>query len=311
MSELVTRAGEAVRRGVTASVRVPASSANLGPGFDSLGLALRLYDVVSLTVTGGGLEVAVEGEGAGDVPLTEAHLVVRAVRAAFDVAGVAQPGLHLVCRNDIPHGRGLGSSAAAIVAGVVAARALAIDGAARLDDTALLALATEIEGHPDNVAACLLGGLTVAWTETGGARAVRLEPASGLAAVAFVPAAPVSTAQVRRLLPDCVPHADAALTAGRSALLVAALTGRPELLLPATEDRLHQNYRAQAMPDSAALVAALRADGVPAVVSGAGPSVLALVSTTDADRVAALAPPGFAVRVLAPDLDGVRVLPSA
>jgi homoserine kinase len=292
-------------------VRVPATSANLGPGFDALGLALSLHDEVEVRVTRSGLRVEVFGEGAGSVARDESHLVVRAMAEAFDLLGGRPSGLEVACGNRIPHGRGLGSSAAAIVAGVVAARALAIDGAARLDDTALLALATEIEGHPDNVAACLLGGLTVAWTETGGARAVRLEPASGLAAVAFVPAAPVSTAQVRRLLPDCVPHADAALTAGRSALLVAALTGRPELLLPATEDRLHQNYRAQAMPDSAALVAALRADGVPAVVSGAGPSVLALVSTTDADRVAALAPPGFAVRVLAPDLDGVRVLPSA
>jgi homoserine kinase len=278
VSEVVSPAEAAggVRRGVTTSVRVPASSANLGPGFDSLGLALRLYDVVELTATAGGLDVTVEGEGAGDVPLTEAHLVVRAVRAAFDVAGVAQPGLRLVCRNDIPHGRGLGSSAAAVVAGVVAARGCLADPA-RLDDDAVLALATEFEGHPDNAAAALLGGATVAWSEPGGApRAARIELHDGLDAVLCVPDTDLPTSHARTLLPPRVPHADAAFNAGRAALLTLALSRRPDLLLPATEDRLHQAQRGPAMPGSAALVAAVRARGAAAVVSGAGPSVLVL-----------------------------------
>jgi homoserine kinase len=276
VSEVVTRAAAGVRKGVTASVRVPASSANLGPGFDSLGLALRLYDVVSLTATDGGLEVVVEGEGAGDVPLTEAHLVVRAVRAAFDVAGVAQPGLHLVCRNDIPHGRGLGSSAAAVVAGVVAARACLADPSC-LGDDAVLALASEFEGHPDNAAAALFGGATVAWDDAGGApRAARIELHEGLDAVLCVPGTDLPTSHARTLLPPLVPHADAAFNASRAALLTLALSRRPDLLLPATEDRLHQAQRGPAMPGTEALLLAVRARGEAAVVSGAGPSVLVL-----------------------------------
>jgi homoserine kinase len=198
------------------------------------------------------------------------------MRAAFDALGHAQPpGLALRCVNHIPHGRGLGSSAAAIVAGVLAARALA--GAGLSPDDAL-PLANELEGHPDNVAPCLYGGLTMAWTAGAcAARAVRLEPLPQVRPVLFIPAVPVSTEVARGLLPDNVPHADAARNAGRAALLVAALTTRPEALLDATEDRLHQDYRAPAMPATHDLVGRLRAIGVPAVVSGAGPSVLAFL----------------------------------
>ena len=304
--------GAAARADRTVTVRVPASSANLGPGFDSLGLALRLYDVVSLTVMDTGLDVIVEGEGAGDVPLTEAHLVVRAARAAFDVAGVRQPGLRLVCRNDIPHGRGLGSSAAAVVAGIVAARACLADPAA-LGDDAVLALATEFEGHPDNAAAALLGGATVAWVDAGGAsRAARLELHEQLDAVLCVPSTGLPTSHARTLLPPQVTHGEAAFNAGRAALLTLALARRPDLLLPATEDRLHQAQRAPAMPATAALLAGVRARGAAAVVSGAGPSVLVLgTGETPAEAVAsALAEspagaPGTAWRVLRPGVDTV------
>jgi homoserine kinase len=262
-------------------VRVPATSANLGPGFDALGLALGLHDEVTASlVPEPGLHVEVTGEGADEVPRDERHLVVRAMRAAWDRWG-GQPagGVRLSCVNRIPHARGLGSSAAAIVAGVLAARALTElwAGERVASDAEVLALATEVEGHPDNVAACLLGGVTVAWTEAAGARAVRVEPSADLDPVVFVPAATASTEAVRRLLPGTVPHADAAANAGRAALLVHALAADAGLLLPATEDRLHQPYRAPAMPDSADLVARLRAAGVAAVVSGAGPTVLALV----------------------------------
>ncbi|GHJ51866.1 homoserine kinase [Nonomuraea sp. TT08I-71] len=257
-------------------VRVPATSANLGPGFDALGLALRLHDDVAAEVTAGGVRVAVTGEGAGELPDGDRHLVVTAMRAAFDVLGAQPAGLALECVNRIPQARGLGSSSAAIVAGVLLARALVADGATRLDDAAALRLASELEGHPDNVAPCLLGGFTVAWTEPADARAVSLPVAAAVRPTVFVPVERGLTSVARAALPATVPHGDAALTAGRAALLVHALTADPGLLLPATVDRLHQDYRAAGMPATAALVSALRAAGVAAVVSGAGPTVLAL-----------------------------------
>ena len=264
-------------------VRVPATSANLGPGFDALGLALALYDEVEALVIPDGMRLEVTGEGAGEVAdAGEKHLIVRAMRAAFDDLGGSQPpGIALRCVNRIPHGRGLGSSAAAIVAGVLAARALA---GAEVTPEAALPLANELEGHPDNVAPCLFGGLTIAWISDGAARAIRLEPLPEITPVAIIAPKPVRTEVARGLLPAHVPHADAARNAGRSALLVAALTARPGALLDATEDLLHQDYRAPAMPETHHLVRSLRAAGIPAVVSGAGPSVLAFLGAGTAGR---------------------------
>ncbi|MFS0704082.1 homoserine kinase [Cellulomonas sp. 179-A 9B4 NHS] len=259
-------------------VRVPATSANLGPGFDALGMALGLHDDLGVRALGSSeVRVEVEGEGAGEVPDDERHLVVRALRAALDHVGAPQTGLHLVCRNRIPHGRGLGSSAAAVVAGLLAARGLVGDPEVLGDDD-VLALATELEGHPDNAAPALLGGCTLAWSaDDGGAvRAVRLPVHADVAPVAIVPPQHLSTHAARGVLPAQVPHADAAWQAGRAGLLVEALGRRPDLLLDATGDRLHQGYRRSVMPESLALVDALRARGVAAVVSGAGPTVLAL-----------------------------------
>ena len=265
-------------------VRVPATSANLGPGFDALGLALGLHDDVDAWVCESGLSIEISGEGADLAGAGEDHLVVRAMRAAFAVTGPQPPGLGLRCVNRIPHGRGLGSSAAAVVAGLLAARALAEPGPPAADG-AVFALATEFEGHPDNVAACLAGGLTIAWTADGQPHMVRLEPRSSVRPVVCVAPAPVRTEVARRLLPEMVPHRDAAANAGRSALLVAVLTqpsaGPPptmDALLAATQDWLHQHYRAAAMPETCALVGRLREAGIPAVVSGAGPSVLALLT---------------------------------
>jgi len=255
------------------SVRTPATSANLGPGFDALGLALALYDDVTARVADGGFAVTVTGEGAGELPADEKHLVVRAMLTTFDELGERPPGLAVECVNRIPQARGLGSSSAAIVAGVRLARALVTGVDFGAGDA--LRVAARIEGHPDNVAPCLLGGFTIAWTEGAGARAARLDTHPGVRPTIFVPAEKGYTAAARRALPPAVPHADAAFNAGRSALLVHALTKDPTLLLPATEDRLHQGYRGEAMPGTASLVAALRSVGVPAVVSGAGPSVLA------------------------------------
>jgi len=258
------------------TVRVPATSANLGPGFDALGLALARYDDVQAAVTPGGLAIEVSGEGEHTSGAGEDHLVVRAMRAAFAAAGRQPPGLGLRCVNRIPHGRGLGSSAAAIVAGVVAANALlTCGGAPGLADDELYALAAGIEGHPDNVAACLAGGLTIAWLQDGVPRLVRLSPLPEIAPVVCIAPGALATARARRALPETVTHADAAANAGRSALLVAALTADPSVLLAATEDLLHQPYRAPVMPATADLVGRLRGAGIPAVVSGAGPSVLA------------------------------------
>jgi homoserine kinase len=290
-------------------VRVPATAANLGPAFDAAGLALTLYDDIVVQVTESGLDVQVAGEGADTVPSGERHLVVKAMRAAFKVLGGQPRGLALRCANRIPHGRGLGSSAAAIVSGVVAARALVVGGSDRMDDLALLRLACQLEGHPDNVAACLLGGFTLAWSEPDGVRAVSSAVARGVVPVALVPTTSVSTAKARRMLPEQVPFADAALGAGRSALLSVALTSRPDLLLPATQDRLHQPYRASAMPRSAALVQRLRDQGIPAVVSGAGPTVLALADPATADRAVAAAPASWSTHVLDVDSGGAAIVP--
>lgn len=289
-----------------ARVSVPATSANLGPGFDSLGLALDLRDGLEGELVDSGVSVEVTGEGAGSVALDESHLVVRAMRVAFAALGEDPPGLRLVCRNTVPHARGLGSSSAAIVGGLVLARALVADGAARLDDGALLGLAVEMEGHPDNVAPALLGGFTVAGTDERGATyAVRSQVDDRIRTEVFVPPEPLATHVARGLLPATVPHADAAADAGAAALLVAALAGRPDQLWRATRDLLHQEYRRPAMPASLDLVDRLRADGHAAVVSGAGPTVLVL--TADEAPLAAYAPEGWRHHTLAVDRVGARV----
>jgi homoserine kinase len=259
-------------------VKVPATSANLGPGFDTLGLALARYDELDVEATDAAThDIQVHGVGAGEVPLDETHLVVRAIRHTFDRAGVPLPSLRLVAHNAIPHGRGLGSSGAAIVAGVMAAKGL-LAGIVEFSPDELLELATELEGHPDNVAPALFGGLTIAWTTPEGPRHKKLIVHRGVSPLVLVPEHEMSTALARSLQPESVPHEDAVFNVSRSALLVAALIQSPELLLQATEDKLHQNYRAQAMPETDRLIRLLRAAGHPAVVSGAGPSILVLAS---------------------------------
>jgi homoserine kinase len=300
-------------------VQVPATSANLGPGFDSLGLALGLTDDVDVTVVGDAVKVVVQGEGAADLPTGEEHLVVRALRAALEEAGCEQPeGLLLRCHNRLPHGRGLGSSASAAVAGVLAARGLlrnedTVDHVGALDDATALRVATSLEGHPDNAAAALLGGLTIAWTGSAGAVAVRVDPHPDLSPVVVIPDNRLATATARAALPASVPHGDAAFNAARSALLVEALSRRPDLLMPATEDRLHQRQRGPAMPQTLDLVDDLRSRGLAAVVSGAGPSVLVLTTRHEVAAVADVARRSApaAWRVLCPGIArrGARQLP--
>jgi homoserine kinase len=293
-------------------VRVPASSANLGPGFDSLGLALGLYDDLEVSVAPGGLGVEVLGEGAGRVPCDESHLVVRAMRTAWNFVGDAPSGIRLRCRNAIPHSRGLGSSAAAAVAGAVAAVVLA-GRDAELERDTILQVAAGMEGHADNAAASLLGGFVVAWSApatTPGSfsdqyHAVRLDVHPGIRPVALVAGTESLTSTTRGLLPERVPLVDAAFTGSRTALAVLAFTQRPELLLPATEDRLHQGYRRPAYPASADLVDALRERGIAAAISGAGPTVLALPveGTLPIDLEAT----GFTAMPLPVDDSGARV----
>ncbi len=294
-------------------VQVPATSANLGPGFDCLGLALSLHDDLVARVVDDGMSIDIAGEGEG-LPRDESHLVLRAMRETFTRLGGQPRGIELSCANRIPHGRGLGSSAAAIVAGVVLARALVVGGDAALPDAAAFALAAAIEGHPDNVAAALYGGLTIAWTDAGRARAVRAGDPAILPVVAVAPFES-STRAARGQLPATVPHSDAAFTAARSALLVTLLGGPAQTdapdnaLFTATEDRLHQQYRAAGAPATADLLSGLRSAGLAAVVSGAGPSVLVLArDQVEVEKVAGQVPEPWVCHRLEVDLRGARVV---
>jgi homoserine kinase len=259
--------------GASVIIEVPATSANLGPGFDCFGLAFSWRERLELAVIERGFQLEVTGEGADNIPRDESHLIMRSVLTGLTDLGYDVPGLRLRCRNTIPHGRGLGSSSAAIVAGLTAAAALA---GRDLDRHWLLGHAQAIEGHPDNVAAAIWGGFVLAYTGRNGVTAASSPVDPEVEAAVFVAEASVGTHAARGLLPQQVPHADAAANAGRAALLVHALAHEPALLFDATQDWLHQGYRATAMPRSYALVTALRSEGLAAVISGAGPSVVVL-----------------------------------
>ena len=293
--------------GLRGRATVAASSANLGPGFDSLGLALALYDEISAETTSGATVVEVEGEGQDQVPLGPENLVAVAIRRGLEAAGVSAGGLKVHCRNVIPHSRGLGSSAAAVVGGLAVANALVAQSDQRpLTGGELIQLSGEFEGHPDNASASVLGGAVVSWSDPppGGAGApaayfaapLRLHPDIRL--FPCVPEVRSSTAETRVLLPTQVSHEAARFNVSRAALLVLALTERPDLLLAATEDLLHQPQRAPAMPASGEYLQLLRRHGVAAVLSGAGPSVLAFTSGADLPAVALQFADdhGFAVR---------------
>jgi len=267
-------------------VQVPATSANLGPGFDSFGLAFGMYDrYVAQILDEGGLDIDVTGEGSDEVPRTDKNLLVKAINKGFDYLGGRPKGLAVRALNVIPHGRGLGSSASAIVGGLVLARSLVLTGTDKMSDEVLLNLATEMEGHPDNVAAALYGGATVAWQDLvkgkSVAHAVHLPVDPRIKVMAFIPASALATSKARKMLPESIPFADAQRNTTNAALMTQAITIRPDLLFTATEDFLHQSYRQEAMPASFALMTKLRAAGLAAFVSGAGPTVLALHTEGD------------------------------
>ena len=279
-------------------VQVPATSANLGPGFDSFGLAFGMYDrYVAQILDEGGLDIDVTGEGSDEVPRTDKNLLVKAINKGFDYLGGRPKGLAVRALNVIPHGRGLGSSASAIVGGLVLARSLVLTGTDKMSDEALLNLATEMEGHPDNVAAALYGGATIAWQDLvkgkSVAHAVHLPVDPRIKVMAFIPASALATSKARKMLPESIPFADAQRNTSNAAIMTQALTIRPDLLFTATEDFLHQSYRQEAMPSSFALMTKLRAAGIAAFISGAGPTVLALHTEGD-DETTQLARAGGA-----------------
>ena len=288
-------------RATPVTIRTPASSANLGAGFNSLGLALEIYDGYAAQVSDeAGLDIQVAGEGADEIRKDDKNLVIKAMNRAFDHMGGKPRGLSVRALNAIPHGRGLGSSSSAIIGGLYLARALVISGQERLTDQDLLAIATEMEGHPDNVAAALYGGATIAWLEGGVGRATPITVNHRINAVAFIPESAVATSSARKMLPDEVLYKDATANIARSALMVEALSNKPEFLYEATQDLIHQEFRKSAMPKSFALVQKLRSAGVAAFISGAGPTVLALHtgSVTDAQEIARAGDSSFATQIL-------------
>lgn len=294
------------------SVKVPATSANLGPGFDTLGMALSYYDELQVeAVAGNEIFVEVHGEGAGEVPTDGSNLVAKTIAYVFDRYKQTLPGLKLIAHNVIPHGRGMGSSGAAVVSGIMAAKGL-LEGIVEISSSELLDIATELEGHPDNVAPALFGGLTIAWEDEFGPHHKKLFVHRGVSPLELVPANKMSTALARSLQPDSVPHDDAVFNVSRSALLIAALTQSPELMMAATEDKLHQEYRAEAMPETNALIQLMRSHGHAAVVSGAGPSVLVLASDPaerlEAAKLAAEKYPQWQALLLAVDFKGATVI---
>ena len=293
-----------------AQISVPASSANIGPGFDCFGIALELRDRYAAQVLDDEtFDVDVTGEGADEVKKDAKNLVIKSMLHGFEHMGAKPRGIALRALNVIPHGRGLGSSASAIVGGLALARSLVLTGEQYMSDEELITLATELEGHPDNVAAAFYGGATLAWSESKTSsvgetknigRAVSLRVDDRIKALLLVPNNQLATAKARKLLPEIIPHQDAVLNSSRTALLVHALAERPDLLFIATEDLLHQKYRAQAMPKTIALVEKLRGAGLAAVVSGAGPSLMVLYSGAEdeIDQLESVAP-GFTAMKLA------------
>ena len=262
-------------------VQVPASSANLGPGFDCLGLALNMHDrYMAQVMDEPGVDIDVTGEGTDNIPTTDKNLVIKAMHKGFDFLGGRPRGIALRQLNVIPHGRGLGSSAAAIVGGLALARALVLGGNERMSNEDMLNIANEMEGHPDNVSAAIFGGANLAWQESQRghvvAQSLNFDVDPRIGALAFVPSTEFSTSKARRMLPESIPHGDAVKNSSNVAVLVQALQNRPDLLLGATEDYLHQSYRKDAMPSSFVMMTKLRKAGVAAFISGAGPAVLVL-----------------------------------
>jgi homoserine kinase len=263
-------------------VKVPATVANLGPGFDALGVAVQMHLEVDIEPRRDSIEIEVEGEGAETLPKDESNLVIRSMNDFFDFVGRRPPGYSVRVRNPIPLGSGLGSSAAAVVGGLYAARAIT---GRNVPQTEMVRLAVGIEGHPDNILPALLGGLVVCYQEPGSDfKYFRLEPSERLVPILAVPAKGFSTKEARKALPEDVAFADAQFTASRAALLVAAITSGAgtDVLAAAMSDRLHEPHRLKLMPETMAVHSELREAGLAVALAGAGPSLLAVVPRPEA-----------------------------
>ncbi|MDP9806742.1 homoserine kinase [Trueperella bonasi] len=275
----------------TAKVKVPASSGNLGPGFDSMGMAHDVWDEVSATLITGPSRVVILGEGNSTLPKDDSHLIVKTMSETFERLGAPTPGIDLVCRNNIPHGKGMGSSAAALTAAVMLVREL-LGTPDEFTREEVLNIVAGYEGHPDNAAPAIYGGATLSWREGEGFKTAQLPVSDRVKTTLLIPDEVLLTTTARAALPDMVPLVDGAFNAGRSALMVHALSQEPELLFAATEDRLHQRYRADSMRHTTDVLRALREAGWPAVVSGAGPSIL-VFAEIDPAMANVLAQQGF------------------
>ncbi len=278
----------------TLTVRVPGTTANLGSGFDCVGMALAFDDELELELVAdpGVLSIDVEGEGSGNVPGDDSHLVVSSLLAGLAAWGGERPGMRLRCLNRIPHSRGLGSSASAIVAGLAFAWGISHPGDP-LDRPELTRVSSALEGHPDNAGAAVWGGAILGWFERDSVRLVQLDVPSVITTRVWVPQFEVGTAGARSVLPDSVSRDDAVAQAIAAAALPLALERRHDLLLAATSDRLHQSYRAGLMQPSFDLMTTLRAKGVPATISGAGPTVIAVGTQEQLSRSDAVTAQGF------------------
>lgn len=284
-SPATTPPANRVPAGIVAHIKVPATSANLGPGFDCAGLAVALYDELEIHTTEAGFSATVEGEGHNYLPTDARHLIIAQIRMRLEQLGWHLPGLKLKATNRIPHSRGLGSSAAAHIAAAMAVQAL-LPNDAGITRADILQWASEAEGHPDNVAPAIYGGLTFSWKEASANddayRAITLDPHADITPVVAIPSKPLSTAAARTLLPATVPHTEAVANAARAALLAPAMTIDPQLVFAATEDWLHQQYRQPSMPETLEHITAMRSIGHAAVVSGAGPT-LCVFATSNAE----------------------------
>lgn len=304
---------------VSGAVRVvvPASSANLGPGFDSIGLALAVHDELIAMVTNDvGIKVDVEGEGAGSVSTDDSNLVVRAMNRGFEAMNAQPAGFILKCRNAIPHGRGLGSSASAVIGGMVMARSLVEGGEILLPDSQILNIALEFENHADNLSAALYGGFNVSWLhnqdghDTAGAVQPVVHP--DVVPIVLIPPHELATTKARGVLPRQVDRSAACHNLSRTGLLVYAISQDPKLLLEATSDQLHQDARSLMYPETSLIISQLRAKNIAAMASGAGPAVLVLVDRNEVHELeeALNVVPAEWTRIAVPiDFDGVRVLP--
>lgn len=304
--------------GIVAKIKVPATSANLGPGFDCAGIAVGLYDELEIRTTETGFSAEIEGEGRNYLPTDARHLIITQIRSRLERLGWHLPGLKLKAVNRIPHSRGLGSSAAAHIAAAMAVKAL-LPPDCNISNEDLLQWASEAEGHPDNVAPAVYGGLTFSWNAPDASgdvyHCVKLAPHPEITPVVAIPAKPLSTAAARTLLPSTVPYTEAVSNASRAALLAPAMTTHPELLFAATEDWLHQQYREPSMPETLSHISALRAEGHAAVVSGAGPTLCVFAATAAESQTvvaklqqrAAKSEQHWDVRILPVDTEGATI----